>query len=125
MTAGREGGQALFLTPDLDGDGRPDTVAAIARLTDGAPGLAICPGAGGPVIVAGYAGRIGRHLDPVYFGRADFWRVYPKGPVYQGGSEGPPPELTGDAILLAKEESSSVLVFLDKGGRVTSYWQGD
>jgi hypothetical protein len=49
----------------------------------------------------------------------------PRGPVAQANEEGPPPVLQGDAILLGKEDSSSVLVYLDRALRVSSYWQGD
>ena len=75
-------------------------------------------------VMAGYDGRIGRHLDPVYFGRVDGWRVH-SGPIYQSAEEGPPPTLTADALHLSKDESSSVIVYLMPDLTVSSYWQGD
>ncbi len=123
MAQGREGGQRPFLEPDLDGDGHNDIVAPVTRVVDEAPGLAICLASGSRLIMAGYSGRIGKHLDPVYFGRVDWWNVYPRGSVNRS-AEGMPPVLTGDAILLGREDSSSVLLFL-AGGVVSSYWQGD
>lgn len=125
MIGGREGGQNPYLEPDLDGDGQRDLVVPVTRRADGAPGLAMCLAAERRVTLAGFSGRIGRHLDPTYFGRVDWWNVVTRGPVGAGVSEGPPPRLRGDAIVLGKEDSSSVLVFLDADGKVTSYWQGD
>lgn len=124
MSHGREGGQRPYLEPDLDGDNIPDLVVPATRLSDQAPGLAICLLGDETLIMAGYDGRIGRHLDPAYFGRADWWGVH-HGPVYQSAEEGAPPRLGGDALLLGKDESSSVLVYLDRSRHVSSYWQGD
>jgi len=124
MTKGREGGQAAFLEPDLDGDNIPDLVVPITRRSDQAPGLAICLLGDETLVLAGFDGRIGRHLDPAYFGRADYWAIH-RGQVFQGAEEGPPPELPGDAVLLARQEASSVLLFLDADTKVSSYWQGD
>lgn len=124
MSHGREGGQNPWLEPDMDGDNIPDLVVPVTRRSDQAPGLAICLLGDETMVLAGYAGRIGRHLDPVYFGRADFWAVH-EGPVYQGAEEGAPPVLTGEAILLGKEEASSVLFYLDRNLAPSSYWQGD
>ena len=125
LASGREGGQRPFLEPDMDGDGQRDLVVPLTRLTDAAPGLAICLTAQRQLVLAGYSGRIGRHLDPVYFGRADWWNAVERGPVSQSGSEALPPVLRGDAILLGKEGASSVLLYLDADGVVGSYWQGD
>jgi hypothetical protein len=124
MAGGHNGGQTAWLTPDMDGDGAADLVAAVDRLADGAPGLAICLAAGKRLILAGYDGRIGRHLDPAYFSSVDWWGVH-AGEVFQGGEEGPPPVLRGDAVLIGKEDSSSALLYLDERLRPASYWQGD
>ena len=123
MAQGREGGQRPFLEPDLDGDGQRDIVAPVTRIADDTPGLALCLASGSRLILAGYTGRIGKHLDPVYFGRADWWNVYPRGSVNRS-AEGMPPILRGDAILLGKDDSSSVLLYL-ADGVLSSYWQGD
>jgi hypothetical protein len=125
MGGGREGGQRPWLEPDLDGDALNDLVVPITRLSDDAPGLAICLRQDKKLALVGYDGRIGKHLDPEYFGFADWWNVYERGPVSQGVGEAPPPTLRGEAILFGKESASSVLLYLDTDGRVTSYWQGD
>ncbi|MGE0665534.1 MAG: hypothetical protein AB7O49_03150 [Sphingomonadales bacterium] len=124
MAGGRDGRQPLYLTPDMEGDGAPDVVAAIERAVDGAPGLAICLSAGNKLVLAGYDGRIGRHLDPAYFASVDWWGVH-SGEVFQGGEEGAPPALRGEAVLIGKEDSSSALLYLDAALRPASYWQGD
>jgi hypothetical protein len=125
MAGGREGMQNPYLTPDMDGDGRADFVAAVDRIGNGAPGLAMCL-ADGALILARYDGRIGQHLDPEYFGRVDWWRVH-SGEVFPSGAEGPPPTLRGDALLMGKNDSSSALLYLDldAGLRPASHWQGD
>ena len=76
MAQGREGGQAPFLEPDLDGDRIPDIVIPATRLSGQASGLAICLLGDDTLIMAGYAGPIGAHLDPSYFGTADFWAIH-------------------------------------------------
>lgn len=124
MSQGREGGQSPYLKPDLDGDNIPDLVVPLTRRSDQAPGLAICLLGDETLILAGFKGRIGRHLDPAFFGRADYWAIH-RGPVYQGADEGPPPALRGDALIFGKEDASSVLVYLDAALEVSSYWQGD
>lgn len=124
MSKGREGGQNAYLEPDLDGDNIPDLVVPLTRRSDQAPGLAICLLGDETLILAGFNGRIGRHLEPVFFGRADYWAVH-QGPVYQGADEGPPPALIGDALVFGKEDASSVLVYLNPALEVSSYWQGD
>lgn len=52
-------------------------------------------------------------------------RAIHRGPVFQGAEERPLPELPGDVVLLARQEASSVLLFLDADTKVSSYWQGD
>lgn len=124
MAAARNPAQPPFLGPDMDGDGIPDLVVPVIRRHDQAPGLAICLIGDETLIMAGYRGRIGRHLDPAYFNSADGWAIH-KGPIYQSADESPPPVLSGDAIVMGKDDSSSVIVFLKPDLTVSSYWQGD
>ena len=124
MSKGREGAQRPFLEPDMDGDGIPDLVVPVIRREDAAPGLAICLIGTETLVMAGYEGRIGRHLDPAYFNSADVWLVQ-SGQIDQSAEEGPPPRLSADAILLGKEDSSSVILYLTPDLAVSSYWQGD
>lgn len=124
MSKGREGAQRPYLKPDMDGDNIPDLVVPALRRADAAPGLAICLIGTETLVMAGYDGLIGKHLDPEYFGRADGWSVH-KGQIYPSPEEGVPPVLTGDVIVLGKEDSSSVIVYLKPDLTVSSYWQGD
>lgn len=52
------------------------------------------------------------------------WELYPKGKVYQGVGEGPPPKLIGDALLFVKPEAASALYYWD-GKEYKRYQQGD
>lgn len=124
MASGGERGSEPILRPDLDGDNIPDLVIPLRRRSDGAPGLALCLIGDETLLLAGYDGRIGAHLDPAYFKSADWWAIH-RGPVGQGVAEGPPPMPIGDAIVMGKDDSSSVLILLDGERRLTSYWQGD
>ena len=116
--------QSAYLTPDMDGDKIPDLVVPVSRRDDGAPGLAVCLAGTDTLLLAGFDGRIGRHLDPAYFGRADGWGVY-RGPIWPSPEEEEPPHLTADAVRLSKEESSSVILYLTPDLTFSSYWQGD
>jgi len=124
MSKGREGAQRPYLEPDMDGDNIPDLVVPVFRRNDAAPGLAICLIGTETLVMVGLSGRIGKHLDPAYFNSADWWQVH-QGQVYPSSEEGPPPRLSSDAIVLGKEDSSSVIVFLKPDLAVSSYWQGD
>ncbi len=112
-----------FLEGDFDGDGRMDFAATVRRQTDNKRGLAVCRADESTLDLVGFDGRYGEHLSPEYFDRFDYWTVH-EGAIGQGVAEGAPPSIPGDAILLAIEESSSVLVFWD-GAQWSSYWQGD
>ena len=125
MTKGREGGQNAFLTPDMDGDGRADFVTPIRRRNTQDHGLAICLAGSNRLILAGYNGRMGDHLDAEYFGEMDYWSAH-TGPLSEGGAESKPPATPkGDGVLLGIESASSVILYLDKDLNVSSYWQGD
>lgn len=120
----RDATQSTHLNPDMDGDSIPDLVVTVSRRTDRAPGLAVCLVRTETLLLAGYRGRIGRHLDPAFLGRADGWGIQ-TGPVSRSPEEGEPPNLIGDAVRLSKEESSSVVLYLTPDLEFSSYWQGD
>ena len=125
MARGREGGQRAWQEPDLDGDHLRDLAVPVTRMSDDAPGVAMCLRKDRRLVLAGFDGRIGKHLDPVYFGRSDYWHVHDQREVSQGVAEDAPPLLTGDALLFGKEGASSVLLYLDGDLLPASYWQGD
>lgn len=124
MSKGREGAQRPFLEPDMDGDNIPDLVVPVLRRSDAAPGLAICLIGTETLVLAGYDGRIGRHLDPSYFNSVDGWGIH-SGQIYQSTDESQPPALSADAVFMGKEDSSSVILYLKPDLTVSSYWQGD
>ncbi len=125
MSRGREGGQRAWQEPDLDGDHLRDLAVPVTRLSDEAPGIAMCLRKERKLVLAGFDGRIGEHLDPGYFATADYWGIHEHRKVSQGVAEGDPPELAGDALLFGKEGASSVLLYLDQDLSPASYWQGD
>jgi hypothetical protein len=107
---------------DFDGDGAFDHAALIEREGDGKRGIAICR-AGTWLDVIGISGDIGE-FQPAYMESVDWWVAVPEGPVGANASGEVPPVLLGDAIILGKEDSSSVLIYWD-GEAFASYWQGD
>lgn len=124
MSKGREGAQRPFLEPDMDGDNIPDLIVPVIRRNDTAPGVAICLIGTETLVMVGYSGRIGKHFDPAYFTSADGWQIH-TGQVYPSPEEGPPPTLSSQAIVLGKDDTSSVILYLNSDLTVSSYWQGD
>lgn len=108
------------LISDFDGDFTQEVTVPIVRTKDGKRGLAIC--IGGRLHLVGLDKAID-DLEPAYFEKVDGWVLVPAGPV-NPGPEGKPPVLQGQAILLAKDDSSSVMLYWD-GRRFRAYWQGD
>jgi hypothetical protein len=54
----------------------------------------------------------------------DAWQVYGRRAALRGASEGKPPKLIGEAILIEKTESASGLLYWD-GRQFRWYQQGD
>lgn len=108
---------------DFDGDGALDLAAAVTRKSDGKRAIAFCR-AGTWLDVIGLEGRWGVHLVADYFDNVDWWGLVERGPVFMGGEGTAPPTLLGDAVVMGKEDSSSVMIYWDGEGW-TSYWQGD
>lgn len=119
-----EGYQAPYLTPDMDGDNIPDRVVPITRLSDDAPGLAICLMGENQLRLTTFDQRIGRFFDPNNFVVADGWHIFQKAEIFSSDTDGPPPELIGDAIDIFKEPSWRALIYLDERFELSSYWYG-
>lgn len=102
----------------------PDILIPATRLSDQAPGLAICLLGDNTLIMAGYAGPIAAHLDPRIFRPVDFGAIH-RGSVSQGVTEGPPAELRSEEVFLGKQEKSSVIVSVSNSGKLDSYRQGE
>ena len=106
----------FYLRGDFDGDGKPDYAVLVTAKKDQTRGIAIWLSSRKQMFVlgAGTPFRINasqeKSLDWI-----DYWEVYGKKRVEQGVEAGPPPKLSGEAILIGKMESASGLI----------YWSGD
>ena len=100
----------FMLHGDFDGDGQTDVAAWVeGRFDPSRIGVVVVHRSGG----AHFFGAGGPN-----------WELYPRGEVYQGVGEGPPPTLQGDALLFSKPEASSRLRYWD-GVEYAEYHQGD
>ena len=107
---------------DFDGDGRLDVALLVRAAGSTKTGVAILHRATGRVFLLG-AGSPGARLGDD-FTWMDAWSVFDKGPVEQGATDERPPILRGDALLLAKSESASGLLWWT-GTTYRWYQQGD
>lgn len=113
----------FYLRGDFNGDSKSDIAILIEEIKSGKKGLAIYNHGSDSIFIIG-AGI------PFYDGRADdfrhidIWTVYEKAKVGRGMDEGEPPILVGEAILIEKSETSSVLIYWNKN-KYDWYWQGD
>ena len=113
----------FYLQGDLNGDGRSDFAIWIREVASGKRGLLILHGGTREsfVLAAGKAFDTSRDN----FSAFNSWYIFPKGKVTQSAfSEKPPPELLGDALLLAVLEASDGLIYWT-GSRYSWYQQGD
>jgi hypothetical protein len=113
----------FYLQGDFDGDSRLDTALLIRSRSSGKAGIAILQSTSKSPILLGadhpLPGNRGDNLD--FMGA---WYVKPKGPVSSVHEPGPPPTLRGDAILVAKLEASSALLYWN-GTAYDWYQQAD
>ncbi len=112
----------FYLRGDFDGDAEPDVAILVHEKVSGKQGIAIVHHATKKVHVVGAASKLGNGGDD--FSWMDVWCVYRKGPVYRGIDEDAPPELSAEAIYVAKSESSSAIIYWD-GQEYRWYQQGD
>jgi hypothetical protein len=115
----------FYLRGDFDGDGKPDYALRIRSKKDGKTGIAIwLSGLRRFVILgAGVPWKFGDSIE-TDLDWMDLWQVYAKQPIERGVEAGPPPKLIGEAILAAKSESGSGLIYWN-GKRFAWYQQGD
>jgi hypothetical protein len=113
----------FYLQGDFDGDGAQDYVVSLWRdhqITDRAPQL---------VVLRGIAGE-GRDLwltddAELSVPARDSWRLHPRATPVPAGHDGKPgPKLLGDAFVVARNESSSALIYWT-GTRFRSHFLSD
>lgn len=117
----------FYLRGDFDGDGSIDYAFLVKHRSDGKRGIAIWlsgkPGSGVLTVGAGTRARAGGAVTDNW-DFFDAWQVYGKRAVSRGASEGKPPKLIGEAILVEKTESASGLIYWN-GKQFVWYQQGD
>jgi hypothetical protein len=110
------------LRGDFDGDGRADFALLVRARRSGKPGIAVIHRAGARVFVLGAGNDNSAGGDD--FTWMDTWTVFDRGRVMQGAGTDRPPVLKGDALLVAKSEAASAILYWT-GDRYRWYQQGD
>ena len=112
----------FYLEADFNGDGAIDVAVLVKQRPTGKLGIAIIHGGKDKVAILGAGNGIGNGGDD--FEWMDYWRVYPKSRVNRASNETTAPRLRGDALLVAKSESASALIYWN-GKRYVWFQQGD
>ena len=112
----------FILRGDFDGDGRADIALLVRARTSGKHGIAIVHRATGRVFIIG-AGRNNTDGGDDY-SWMDAWTVFERGAVARGATNARPPLLKGDALLVAKSEAASAILYWT-GTTYRWYQQGD
>jgi hypothetical protein len=99
----------FYLRGDFNGDNIIDCAVLVKNKSTGTIGIAIVDGRKKSIIILGAGKSVRKGLED--FNWMDAWYVFPKGPTYQGTDEAPPPKLIGDALWVAKLESSSAFIY--------------
>ena len=103
-----------YLEADLDGDRVRDLAVLVRGTRSGKAGIAILLRNRDGAIVLGAGSDFGNGGDD--FSWMDEWSVYPR-----SGHETGRPKLRGDALLVAKSEAASALIYWD--GRSFRWYQ--
>jgi hypothetical protein len=106
----------FYQRADFDGDKKPDyAIALVPKSGDKHQRVLVVRGKKSAPI----------WLDDVEFPALDGWFVHDRKIKVDVGVTGKkPPKLKGDALYIAKAESSSAIVYWT-GKKFASYWQGD
>lgn len=112
----------FYIQGDFNGDGKLDCAILVRNRASGKLGVAIVHMGKKNVSIIGAGTAFGIGSDD--FAWMDAWYAYPRGKVYRGADEDPPPTLKGDALMLIKMESASGLAYWD-GTHYKWYQQGD
>ena len=103
-----------YLEVDLDGDRAPDLAVLVRATRSGKTGIAILLRNRDGAVLLGAGSDFGNGGDD--FSWMDEWFVYPR-----SGHESGRPRLRGDALLVAKSEAASALIYWD--GRSFRWYQ--
>jgi hypothetical protein len=95
-----------YLEADLDGDRARDLAVLVRATRSGKAGIAILLRHRDGAIVLGAGSGFGNGGDD--FSWMDEWSAYPR-----SGHRGERPRLRGDALLVAKSEAASALIYWD------------
>jgi hypothetical protein len=112
----------FFITGDFDGDGKTDIAISIQNNQTKEVGIAILHRGTGALYILGAGTEVkDRGRDLHWF---DMWSLYPKGPMKRSPYEKEVPNLVGDALWIAKSESSSVFIYWN-GKQYVWYQESD
>jgi hypothetical protein len=111
-----------YLGGDFNGDGKIDVAVLVTQRSTGKLGIAIIHGATDKVAILGAGVGVGNGGDD--FEWMDYWQVYPKDRVALETGETKAPRLRGEALLVAKSEAASALIYWN-GKRYVWLQQGD
>ena len=112
----------FYLRGDFNGDGKIDVAVLVKQRSTGKLGIAVIHGGKDKVTILGAGVGIGNGGDD--FEWMDSWRVYSKDRTTRGVDETTVPRLHGEALLVAKSESASALIYWN-GKRYVWLQQGD
>jgi hypothetical protein len=111
----------LYLLGDFDGDGKRDYAVFLRRSAAARPTIAILFSTQGAHLASSE-----KEIGDIYPGPD--WQIHPRSKSVRSrpdlNDEHGAPHLHGDAILLEKPESSSALLYWDKG-HLRLYWFSD
>lgn len=115
----------FYLRGDFDGDAKPDYALRIKSKKDGKTGIAFWLSSLRRFVIlgAGIPWRAGNSLQ-ADMDWMDLRQVYGKRPIERGVEAGSPPKLIGEAVLAARSESASGIIYWN-GKRFAWYQQGD
>lgn len=97
---------------DFDGDDAKDVAVLVKRRTDGKEGMVVLWQSGAPSTVLGAGNTFGNGGDD--FSWLDLWGIEFNASLQESYYEAPV-RLEADALVVAKEASSSALIYFVKG----------
>lgn len=112
----------FYLRGDFNGDNQSDIAIWVKEKSSNKVGFLIIHYESKNVFVVGAGSNIGNGGDN--FDWLTNWAVKRKNRVSQGGNEGSPPVLSGEAIYVEKAESASAIIYWDRN-LYKWYQQGD
>jgi hypothetical protein len=112
----------FYLSGDFNGDGKIDVAVLVKQRSTGKLGIAIVHGATDKITILGAGTAISNGGDD--FAWMDTWQVCTKATVAQQTAKTHAPHVRGDALLVAKSEAASAVIYWN-GKRYVWSQQGD